>query len=36
MNLSNLTRNEDKSAKFDFNVNFPIELPTVKEFKMCP
>ena len=33
MTLLNLTRNEDKSAKFDFNVNFPIESPSIKNFR---
>ena len=34
--LSNSTWNEDKSANFDFNVNFTIELSTIEKFAMYP
>ena len=34
MTLSNLSGNEDKSAKFDFDINFIIELSTIGEFVM--
>ena len=34
MTLSNQTANEDKSEKFDFDVNFTIELSTTNIFEM--
>ena len=34
MTLSNQTRNEDKSEKFDFDINFTIETSTAKNFEM--
>ena len=34
MILSNFSRNEDKSVKFDFDVNFIIELSTIEKFVM--
>ena len=34
MTFSNHSQNEDKSAKFDFDINFIIELSAVKKFVM--
>ena len=34
MTLSNQTKNEDKSEKSEFNINFTIELPIAKNFEM--
>ena len=34
MTLSNQTKNEDKSEKSEFNINFTIELPIAKKFEM--
>ena len=34
MTLLNLTRKEDKSAKFDFDINFIIELSTIEKIVM--
>ena len=36
MTLSNHSRNKDKSAKFDFDINFIIESSTVEKFVMHP
>ena len=34
--FQNRSRNEDKSAKFDFDINFIIEPSTVEKFIMHP
>ena len=34
--VSNSTWNEDKSEKFDFDINFPIELSTTKKIWNTP
>ena len=34
MTLSNHTQNENKSVKFDFDVNFIIEPSTIEKFVM--
>ena len=36
MTLSNGSQNEDKSAKFDFDINFIIETSTMETFVIHP
>ena len=36
LTLSNHNQNKDESAKFDFDINYIIELSTIEKFVMHP